>query len=130
MIEQFIDHRLDVFDLHDSLHGCRNKCETGTAIIEAKLVQQLSYLELKPFYGIFLNLRKAFDAMDRQRCIMILEGYGAGPQLVRLVCSFWRDVIMVCWASGNYGMAFKAGPLSARSVLVSAKSNAPPQLRK
>ncbi len=51
--------------MHDSLHGCRNKCGTGMAIIEAKLVQQLSYLELKHFYGIFLDLRKAFDAMDR-----------------------------------------------------------------
>jgi hypothetical protein len=57
----------------------------GTAIIKAKLAQQLSYLKLKPFYGVFLKLRKAFDAMDRERCILILEGYGAGPRLVRLV---------------------------------------------
>ncbi len=48
-----IDHRLDSIELHDSLHGCRNKRGTGTAIIEAKLAQQLSYLELKPFYGVF-----------------------------------------------------------------------------
>ncbi len=115
--------------MHDSLHSCRNKRRTGTAIIKAKLEQQLSYLELKPFYGVFLDLRKAFNAMDRERCIMILEGYGAGPRLVRLVCSYWRDAIMVCWASGNYGMAFKAGrgvtqgnPMSAKlfNILVDA----------
>jgi hypothetical protein len=41
---------------HDSLHGCHNRRGTGTAIIEAKLAQQLSYLELKPFYGVFLDL--------------------------------------------------------------------------
>jgi hypothetical protein len=29
-------------------------------------VQQLSYLEMQPFYGVFLDLRKAFDAMDRE----------------------------------------------------------------
>jgi hypothetical protein len=85
VIERIINHQLDAFNLHDSLHGCRNKHGTGTAIIEAKLAQQLLYLKLKPFYGVFLNLRKAFDAMDRERCILILEGYGAGPQLVRLV---------------------------------------------
>ena len=96
MIEQIIDHRLDAFELHNSLHGCRNKHGTGTTIIKAKLVQQLLYLELKPFYGVFLDLHKAFDAMDRERCIMILEGYGAGPRLVRLVRSYWRDAIMVC----------------------------------
>jgi hypothetical protein len=70
---------LDAFDLHDSLHGCRNKRGMGTAIIEAKLAQQLSYLKLKHFYGVFLDLRKAFDAMDRERCILSLEGYGARP---------------------------------------------------
>ncbi len=51
------------------------------------MAQQLSYLELKPFYGVFLDLKKAFDSMDRERCIMILEGYGAGPRMIRLWCA-------------------------------------------
>jgi hypothetical protein len=68
---------LDAIELHDSLHGCCSNRGTGTAIIEAKLAQQLSHLEFKPFYGIFLDLWKAFDAMDREWCIMLLEGYGA-----------------------------------------------------
>jgi hypothetical protein len=34
--------------------------------LEAKLAQQLAHMELKPFYGVFLDLRKAFDAMDRE----------------------------------------------------------------
>ena len=120
-IERVIEHRLNAIELHDSLHGCRDARGTGTAIIEAKLAQQLSYLELKPFYGVFLDLRKAFDAMDRERCILLLEGYGAGPLLVRLVRTYWRDAIMVCRASGYYGQPFKAGrgvtqggPLSAK----------------
>jgi hypothetical protein len=111
------------------VHGYHNKRGTGTAIIKAKLAQQLSYLKLKPFYGIFLDLRKALDAMDRERCILILEGYGAGPRLVRLVRTYWRDAIMVCRGSGYYGTPFKAGrgvtqggPLSAKlfNILVDA----------
>ncbi len=94
-----------------------------------KLAQQLSYLELKPFYGVFLDLRKAFNAMDWERCIMVLEGYGAGPQMTQLICGYWRNAIMVCRVAGNYGTAFKAGrgvtqggPLSARlfSIMVDA----------
>jgi hypothetical protein len=63
-IKQIIDHRLEAIELHNSLHGCRNKHGTGTVIIETKWAQQLSYLKLKPFYGVFLDLLKAFDAMD------------------------------------------------------------------
>ena len=60
---------------------------------------------------------------------MLLEGYGAGPQIIRLIRIYWRDAIMVCRASGNYGQPFKAsrgvtqgGPLSARlfNILVDA----------
>jgi hypothetical protein len=43
------DTSLNAIELHDSLHGCRDSRGTGTAIIEAKLAQQLSYIELMPF---------------------------------------------------------------------------------
>jgi hypothetical protein len=99
---------LDAIKLHNSLHGCCSKRGTGTATIKVKLAQQLSYLELKPFYGVFLDLRKAFNAMDRERSIMLLEGYGAGPRMIRLIRGYWRDAIMVCQAAENYGTAFNS----------------------
>jgi hypothetical protein len=108
-IERVIDHQLDAINLHDSLHGCCHNRGTGTAVIKAKLAQQLSYLELRPFYGIFLDLWKAFNAMDWERCILVLEGYSAGPRMIRLICGFWSNAIMVCRAAGNYRTAFKAG---------------------
>jgi len=129
VLERIMDCRLDTIELHDSLHGCRAHRGTGTRVIEAKLAQQLSYLELKPFYGVFLDLKKAFDSMDWELCIMILEGYGAGPRMIRLIRGYWRDAIMVCRAMGNYGTPFKAGrgvtqggPLSAKlfNIMVDA----------
>jgi len=124
-----MERRLDAIELYDCLHGCRARRGTGTGVIEAKLAQQLSYLELKPFYGVFVDLKKAFDSMDRERCIMILEGYRAGPRMIWLIRGYWRDAIMVCRALGNYGTPFKAGrgvtqggPLSAKlfNIMVDA----------
>jgi hypothetical protein len=44
-----VDWGLNTIKLHSSLHGCQNGRGTGTAIIEAKLAQQLAHLEQKPF---------------------------------------------------------------------------------
>ena len=39
---------------------------------------------------IFLNLHKVYDALDRSRCLEILEGYGVGPKARRLLTNYWR----------------------------------------
>jgi hypothetical protein len=91
-----MDLCLNAFDLHDLLHGCHNKLGTGTAGIEAKLAQQLAHLEQAPFYGVFLDLKKAFDCMNRERCLLILKGYGVGPRKIRSIKNFWRNAVLVC----------------------------------
>jgi hypothetical protein len=75
VIKWVMDHPLKVIALHDSLHGCCNGQGTGTAAIKAKLTQQLAHIEQAPFYGVFIDLRKAFGAMDWERCLFILEGH-------------------------------------------------------
>jgi hypothetical protein len=75
VIERVIDKRLKAIALHNSLHGCRNGRGAGTAVIEAKLWQQLAHIEQAPFYGVFIDLKKAFDAMDWKRSLLILEYY-------------------------------------------------------
>ena len=89
VLERIIDLRLAKIDLHDTLHGCHAHRGTGTMVIEAKLAQQLAYLELQPFYGVFLGFRKAFDVFNWDRCLLLLEQYGAGPQMVRLIRVYW-----------------------------------------
>jgi hypothetical protein len=108
-----MDWGLNTLLLHEALHGCCNRHGIGTAIFKAKLAQQLAHLKQEHFHGVFFDLKKAFDAMDRERCllilVLILEGYGAGPNMVHLICTFWQEVTMVCHASGNYRGPFQAG---------------------
>ena len=56
---------------------------------------------------IFLDLTKAYVALDRSRCLEILEGYSVGPSSRRLLTTYWRSLTMVARVGGYYGEAFK-----------------------
>ena len=58
-------------------------------------------------YVIFLDLTKAYNALDRSRCLEILEGYGVGPIYRRLLNTYWRRLTMVARVGGYYGKYFK-----------------------
>ena len=47
--------------LHDALHGFRKGRGTGTAIIEAKLEQQLAGIVHEPLFQVFIHVRKAYN---------------------------------------------------------------------
>ena len=63
----------DSITYHEFLHGFRAGPGTGTAILEAKLLQQLAALREEVLYVIFLDPHKAYGALDRSRCLEILE---------------------------------------------------------
>ena len=92
---------------HDFLHGFRAGCGTGTASLEAKLLQQLATLKEEVLYVIFLDLHKEYDALGRSRCLEILECYGVGPRSRRLLQTYWRRLTMVVRAGGYYRTAFQ-----------------------
>ena len=54
---------------------------------------------------IFLDLTKAYDALNRSRCLEILEGYGVGPNNRRLLTTYWCRLTMVARAAGYYRTA-------------------------
>ena len=56
---------------------------------------------------IFLDLHKAYNALDRSRCLEILEGYGVGPRARRLLQKYWRRLTMVARARGYCGTSFQ-----------------------
>jgi hypothetical protein len=86
VVEKVMVARLSIIKLHDCLHGaCRG---TRMAIMEAKPQQQLAWVEQEPLYQIYLDLRKAYDALDQGCCLEILAGYGVGPNLLCLQKKF------------------------------------------
>ena len=68
----------------DSFHRFQEGCGMGTVTLEAKLLEQLSALREEVMCVIFLDLHKAYDALDRSRCLKILEVYSAVPRVCQI----------------------------------------------
>ena len=85
---------------HNALHGFRAGRCTRTSTLEAKLILHLAAMREEVFYVIFPDLTKVYDALDRSRCLEILEGYGVGPSARRLLTTYWRRLTMVDRAGG------------------------------
>ncbi len=88
--------------------------------IEAKLAQQFAWVEQDPLYQVFVDLRKAYEHLNRAKYLGIMTDYGVGPKLLHLQEKFWDEVEMVCCAGGSFGKPFTAfrsvtrgGPLSS-----------------
>ena len=92
---------------HDFLHGFRAGRGTGTTTLEAKILQHLAALREEVLYVFFLDLHKAYDALDRSRCLAILEGYGFGAKARNLLNTYWYRLTMVAQAWGYYGKSFR-----------------------
>ena len=68
VVAAILNRQLTVFiTYHNFLHEFQEGCGTGTATLEAKLLQQLAALREEVLYVIFLDLHKVYDALDRSR---------------------------------------------------------------
>ena len=88
---------------HNSLHGFQAGGGTGGATLEVKLLHQVVAFREAVIYAIFLDLHKAYDALDRSRCLDRLEVYGMGHRALRLLLRYWNQFLMMVWAGGYYG---------------------------
>ena len=66
-------------DLHNTLHGFCAVRGQGNASLKANLLQQLTEMREQILYEIFLYIHKAYDILNRDRCLDILAGYGMEP---------------------------------------------------
>jgi len=96
LISSIINQRLSgTITLHDALHGFRKKRGTGTAIMKAKLPAQLRCRLDEPLYMIFIDLKKAYDMLDRSQAMRIQTGYGVGSNILRIIATIWEGDTMV-----------------------------------
>ena len=74
-IYKIINHQLlSSIQFHDFLHGFYAGRGTGNANLNSKLTQKIITMRETVLHVIFLDLRKAYDSLDRERCLDTLVG--------------------------------------------------------
>ena len=66
---------------HDMMHGFRTGRGAGIASLKNKLPHKLTKIREEVLYKVFLDLHKAYDALNRESCMDIILVYGVGPRM-------------------------------------------------
>ena len=52
-------------------------------------------------HSIFLDLREAYDALDKKLCLNILSGYGSGTRTIHILKTYWSWLQIADKAGGG-----------------------------
>ena len=91
---------LSSIQFHEALHSIHKGRGTGTATPEANMLQYLIAIMETVSHAIFLNLRKAYYALDRDHCLDILVGFVVGPRTLRILWKHWVQLQMAAKTGG------------------------------
>ena len=94
-------------DFHDMLHRFRVGRGKGNASLKVKLLQHMMAMGEEVLYEVFLEFQNSYDALDLERCMDILVGYGIGPRMERVFRLYWDHLLMVARAGQYYGGPFQ-----------------------
>lgn len=108
VISAIIDHRIKVKVKWDRrLHGFLPKRSTGTAITDTRLRSDLATAKLLPYHRVYIDLTKAYDCVDRNVLLQLLEAYGVGPKMRGILESQWAAQQFITKQSGFYGRVIR-----------------------
>ena len=93
---------------HPGIHGFRHRRGTGTCILEAKLRMQLASSLCQPLCQIILDLSKAYDMLNREFTMSLLEAYGVGPNTRSIIDAIWEHELMAPKSGSCFGTPFHA----------------------
>ena len=75
--------------------------------MNVKLLMQISKRQSDPLYMIFLDIKKAYDTLDRDRTMQLLKEYVVGERVTRIINRIWKDDTMIPKQNSYFGTSFE-----------------------
>jgi Reverse transcriptase (RNA-dependent DNA polymerase) len=94
--------------LHDSIHGLRTQWGTRTAIMHVKLMMKQVQQDSNPMYMVFLDLKKAYNTINCNQMLELLQQYGVRPNMLHIIKNIWAHDTIILKQHQFFGKAFKA----------------------
>lgn len=103
-----------------AVHGFCQHRGCYTAIGKAKIRMQRAAYAGVTMYQIYLDLRKAYDSINRESVLALLQRYGVGPNVRRYISFIWEDQIFLLKQSG-----FFSDPISVDRRVTQGDTDSP-----
>ena len=103
LVSQVINLRMaKSINFCEEVHGFCRKRGTHTAIGETKISMQIAACKSDTIFQVFLDLRKAYDSIDRNRVLKLLEKYGVGPNITNYIKEVWDNQLFLLRQASFY----------------------------
>ena len=107
LVSQVINLRMATsIEFLEEVHGFRCGRGTYTAIGETKIRLQMAVNKSETTYQVYLDLKKAYDSINRPRVLHIMRKYGVGPNICRYVETVWNNQSFLLRQRGFYSEPF------------------------
>lgn len=107
VVSRFINVRIqNGIKFHPWVHGFHKQHRTSTSILDLILTTSFEKIQKDPLFTIFLDLRKSYDSVDRERLLHLLDIYGFGPRIKTIIEDYWKKPKEVVKKGSYYGRVF------------------------
>jgi len=88
---------MTMIQFHDDLHGFLPGCRTYMACLHAKLEAQLAFCSGRLLFHVYLDFAQAYNSLDWECTLIVLEDYRVGPNVLKLLTMFWDQHTVIPW---------------------------------
>jgi len=122
-------HLMKNIVFHLDMHGFLPKQGCSTASIKAKLQMQYAHCTSQPLFQVFINISKAYEGLDQECTLTLLQDYAVGTNTLWILNNFWTQHTIIPWQQDICGTPFSVEQGVTQGMLNNVQSPTSPLIQ-